>query len=829
MSTDFAPLPSPTHMKSALTLALLCLVSTCGLAQHTLTGTVQDDVGDPVLFASVALYTAADSTLVKVETTDDAGHFQLLNVAPATYYLIVSLVGSPSLEQHGLIVANSQDLGTLTLAPTGVDLNDVTVTATRALVEVKPDRTVFNVQGTINAAGNDALSLLAMAPGVTLDNNDNISVLSRSGVIIYINGRRLPLQGSDLSNYLRTLTAEQIEGIDIISSPGARYEAEGNAGIIDIRLKKAEDEGTNGTLTASASQGRYAIFALNAGANYRNRSFNLYGNLGYAYNDSYTRSLFASQQNGLLLLDNQYSQPRLRTPSARLGLDYYAGKRHTIGLLYSGQRQEVARDVQNTTRIFDQPQHGTTEPEKPADSVLIGGVDGQGTHDQHAFNVNYNFAIAAGHNLNVDLDYGLFRNDDRLDQPNRYVRPDGALLSLANASFNTPIDIDILTGRVDYDFPLAGGAASAGVKYTQVNTDNTFLAFDGLFGTEQRLQADQSNLFSYDETVYAAYLSYAGNFSERLSYSAGLRLESTRADSRLTELANGSITRPIDSTYTSLFPNAGLTFQLTENQVLSLRYGRRINRPNYNILNPFRVQLNELSYEAGNPTLGPEIVNNLQLTYQLKRRYNFQLAYSRVQDAFARLLTPDPLDPRAGFSTYDNLAERTIYSFSASAPVALTDWWNAYLSVQSSYVSNEANFSEEFGLRGVVNVEQFNYGALLQQTFTLPGDFTAELTARYISAGVSEGIFEYDDLGYVNVGLQRKFFAGRLNAKLSGNDIFRNFVINGQSDFGGLVTNGTVFRDSRRVALSLSYGFGNDKVKSRRRDTGLDEAAGRVN
>ena len=819
-------------MKPAFCIVLLCLLSTCVRAQYLLSGRVQDEAGQPVAYANVALYAFADSSLVKVETTGDDGAFSIQNLGNGTYNLAVTYVGFPPLRHEGLTVTGDLDLGVLQLtAPGGIDLDNVTVTATRALVEVKPDRTVFNVQGTINAAGNDALSLLAMAPGVTLDNNDNISVLSRSGVIIYINGRRLPLQGADLSNYLRTLTAEQIDRIDIISSPGARYEAEGNAGIIDIRLKKAEDEGANGTLTASASQGRYAIFAVNAGGNYRNHSFNFYGNLGYAYNDSYTRSLFNSRQNGFLLLDNQYSQPRLRTPSVRLGIDHYAGKRHTIGVLYSGQQQDVTRDVLNTTRIYDQPQQGMTTPEEPADSILLGGVDGQGAHDQHAFNLNYNFAIAAGHNLNVDLDYGLFRNDDLLDQPNRYVRPDGTLLSTADASFNTPIDIDILTGRIDYDFPLAGGAASIGTKYTRVQTDNTFLAYDGLFGDGQVLQLEQSNNFRYEETVYAGYVSYAGNFSERLSYSAGLRVEATRADSRLLALMDltDPPTRPIDSTYASLFPNAGLTYQLTDNQVLSLRYGRRINRPNYNILNPFRVQLNELSYEAGNPTLGPEIVNNLQLTYQLQRRYNFQLAYSQVQAAFARLLTPDPLDPRAGFSTYDNLAERSIYSFSGSAPVELTDWWSAYLSVQASYVDNEANFSGEFGGAGVVNVEQFNYGALLQQTFTLPGEFTAELTARYISAGVSEGIFEYDDLGYVNVGLQRKFFAGRLNAKLSGNDIFRNFVINGQSDFGGLVTNGTVFRDSRRVALSLSYGFGNDKVKSRRRDTGLDEAAGRVN
>ena len=176
------------------------------------------------------------------------------------------------------------------------------------------------------------------------------------------------------------------------------------------------------------------------------------------------------------------------------------------------------------------------------------------------------------------------------------------------------------------------------------------------------------------------------------------------------------------------------------------------------MLNPFRVQLNELSYEAGNPTLGPEIVNNFQLGYTIASRYNFQLAYSRTEDAIARLFSPDRINPAAGFATYDNLNKRSVHSFSASAPLQLTDWWSVYFSGAASYVSNQANFAEEFGSpQASVDVTQFNYSGLLQNTFTLPGDITAELTGRYISAGVSEGIFEYDALGYVNVGLQRSF------------------------------------------------------------------------
>ena len=817
-------------MKTSSFFALAMMFCTSIVAQHTLTGQIQDPDGHAVAYANVVLYRAADSTLVKVETTNDEGRFRLVDVITDLYNLSVIAIGAPDLVRPELSIDGDTDLGVLSMAPGGIDLEGATVTARRALVEVKPDRTVFNVQGTINAAGNDALGILRMAPGVTLDNNDNISILSRAGVIIYVDGRRLPLSGTDLTNYLRNLTSEQIEAIDIISSPGAKYEAEGNAGIIDIRLKKAENEGTNGTVSASGSQGRYAIYALTASGNYRNRSFNLFGNLGYTANESYTDNDFRSTQNGFLLLDDQYSRPLLRTPSVRLGTDFYLGERHTLGVLYSGQFQRSDRTVDNRTVIFTDSSASMHSPPAidRADSILIGGVDGRGDHTQNTFNLNYNFAIAAGHNLNFDVDYGRFRNDDVLGQPNRYVTPAGTLLSEADAYFDTPIDIDIYTARLDYDFPVGKGAGSTGAKFTRVSTDNTFLAYDGLFA-ERELDAEQSNAFTYDENVYAAYLSYAGNAGDKLSYSLGLRMEATRAEGVLTAIPAATVTTPVDSNYLSLFPNAGLTYQLTDNQTLSLRYGRRINRPDYNVLNPFRVQLNELSYEAGNPTLGPEIVNNLQLGYNLARRYNFQLAYSRTESAIARLFSPDRINPQAGFATYDNLAKRSVYSFSASAPVELTPWWSIYLSAAASYVSNEADFTGELGLDAAVDVEQFNYSGLIQNTFQLPWSLTGELTGRYISAGVSEGIFEYDDLGYVNVGLQRKFLSNQLNVKLSGNDLFRTFVIDGTSDFNGLFLRGNIIRDSRRVALSISYIFGNQKVSSRRRDTGLDEAAGRVN
>ncbi|WP_116106587.1 TonB-dependent receptor [Lewinella sp. IMCC34191] len=807
-------------------LALVSLLS-CFLfplfAQYHISGTVHDADGTAVSFANVALYLSLDSSLVKVETTDDGGSFLLLNLPQGEYDLVISYVGTPDLRQAGMQLRNNLELGTLAMARPGVDLTGATVTARRALVEVKPDRTIFNVQGTINAAGNDGLELLRKAPGVSIDQSNNISVLSRSGVLVYVDGRRVPLQGGDLTNYLRNLTAEQIERIDIITSPGARYEAQGNAGIIDIRLKKAEDEGANGSMSASASQGRYARYAVNAGGNYRSSRFNLFGNLSYGYNQNFSQSNFTSRQRSFLLVDDLYSVPILRTPGVRAGVDVYLAERHTLGVLFTGQYEDGRRVVRNSTDIYDEEKLRRMANAN-SDSILRAQVFDDGNHNQNTFNLNYNFAIGSGHNLNVDLDYGRFVHDNDIDQPNRYFTPDGDLLSISDNSFETPIEIDIQTARLDYDFPAGKGAASAGLKYSGVETTNAFVYYQGLQG-DRELIAERSNRFRYDENVLAGYLSYSGSLSESVSFSTGLRVELTDAEGYLTPFADGQMENPsVDYNYVSFFPNAGLSYATPGGNTLNLRYGRRINRPDYSSLNPFRVQLNELSYRRGNPFLQPEKVNNVELGYVLGGRYNFKLAYSLTDDQVAQLFSPDDSIALAGFETYDNLARQTVISFTASAPVQITDWWSTYLNGTAGYISNEA----DYGSDGEVDIKLFNYRFYNQNTFTLPAGFTAEVTGQYIGPGVGGGIFVYDGFGILNLGLQRQFFSNALVAKLTVSDVLYGYAIDGESNFNGLYAQGRVAQDTRRVGLSLSYNFGNQKVKSRRRDTGLDEAAGRV-
>ena len=241
-------------------------------------------------------------------------------------------------------------------------------------------------------------------------------------------------------------------------------------------------------------------------------------------------------------------------------------------------------------------------------------------------------------------------------------------------------------------------------------------------------------------------------------------------------------------------------------------------------LTPFNNKLSELSFEKGNPFLQPEIVNNIELGYTLNYRYNFKLAYSYTTDQITRLIAPSDEDPRASFITWENLANQTIYSLNISAPVQIKPWWNTYFNLNGGYYDNQA----DYGGNAIVDVQVWNYNIYQQSTFDLFKGLKAEISGWFAGPGVWGGVFKYDTQWSLNLGLQKKFFNDQLSAKLSMQDVFYESGWSGTSEFNGLVSTGWGNWDSRRVALSLNWNFGNQKVKRRDRKTGLEDEAGRV-
>ena len=493
-----------------LYLFLLLLGAQFTVAQSSVQGKILDENEAPVEFANVVMYASSDSSMVKVATSDQDGLFVFAGINPGNYFVKSSFVGYQEIVVQDINVENQNiELGTLNFQVETATLQEATVTARRAMVEVKPDRTVFNVQGTINAVGDDAISLLRKAPGVLVDNNDNISVLGRSGVLVYVDGKRLPLGGEDLTNYLQSLTAEQIDHIDIITNPSAKYEAEGNAGIIDIRLKKNKNHGSNGTVSSAFSHGRYPVGNLNLTGNYRNDKINVYGGLSGNAAKRFTELNFDSQQNGLRLQEEASFVNTNYSVNGRFGMDYFLSKDQTLGFQVTNNVTDASSDDYDTIDISN-----LSAPDM-IDSILIAETESTRDFTQNSFNLNYAYSNKETFNLNIDLDYGRFRTDRFRVQPNEFFDPTlQTMLTSRTQKFDTPTDIDIYTGKIDYDKNVFGGNLGLGAKFSKIDSDNSFLVFN-VEDAEDVRDDRLSNLFTYDEMVYAGYINFARQLNQQ--------------------------------------------------------------------------------------------------------------------------------------------------------------------------------------------------------------------------------------------------------------------------------------------------------------------------
>jgi outer membrane receptor protein involved in Fe transport len=650
-----------------------------------------------------------------------------------------------------------------------------------------------------------------------LDNNDNISVLGRSGVKIFINGKNLPLAGDDLTSYLENLSSEQIDRIDIITNPGAKYEAEGNAGIIDIRLKKSKELGANGNLSSSFGQGRYARYNTNLGLNFRSSNVNVYGNFGYNNRRGYMDRFNQSEQNNLFMDEITNTISDRSGYIAKMGLDYYLDEHNTIGILVS--TGDSGREGNTTNRIEISPLSTRTL----IDSILVANNISSSENSEFTYNMNYVY-LNKDRSINFDADYGRYRNDGYAYQPNQYFDAQEAIvLSEYITEYETPNSIDIYTLKFDFEDGLLGGKLGLGAKFSRVITDNTYLFYE-IDGESSNLQDNRSNNFKYAENVYAGYVNYTRGITKKINFNGGVRLEVTDVFGELTAFDPSLQEDPVDQMYPDIFPSMGLSYKIKEGNSLNLNYGRRLNRPNYNVLNPFKEQESELSFRKGNPFLKPEIVNNYEIGYTHAWRYNVKISYSHTKDQISRLIGPDDVDPRAGFLSWDNLASQDVFALNFALPFEFTNWWNAFFNLSGSYINNQA----DYGDGAVVDLQAWSYNVFSQQTFKLPYKLTTEVSGWYSGPGIWGGVFEYDPSFTLNLGLQRKFLKDNLNVKVSVNDLFHESGWSGKSVFNGLVNYGRGYWDSRRIDINISYKFGNSKIKSRQRKTGIETETRRL-
>ena len=778
-----------------------------------ITGLLRDQT-QALAFANVMLYQAKDTSLVKFTYTDDNGKFIFADVEDGEYFVKATYVGLEDFNTEVMTInGTGRDLGILTLLPAAANIAEVTITATKPMLEVRPDMMVVNVAGSVLATGDDALSLLRKSPGVLVDNNENISLMGKSGVVIYIDGRPSPLTAAELANMLKTMSSNDIESIEIITNPSAKYEAQGTAGIINIKRKKMKNSGLNGTATLTGRQGQTT--GMNAGLrfNYRNEKMNVSANNTYFDSRNYNWMDLNREQNGLGFLTQNENKNRNKGINTKVTADYFLSKKSTLGVIAEYNTDDFKMDNQSVTQLGHM---GLSR----IDSLLIN--NGLNTANSNNTNLNANYYYDSGNEttLNVDVNYGHFYRNNYTYTPNRYTTPDGnEVTSMFEVSTKSPTTIDIMSAKADYERKLGPGKLSAGIKSALVKTDNTFNFYNWVDNNEVRNEL-LSNRFKYDEWVHAAYANY--NLQVRkLGINAGLRVENsnTRGDLIASVPAHDKV---VSRHYTNLFPSAGLSYTPSDKHSFQLSYGRRINRPNYQDLNPFEFQLDQLTFEKGNPFLNPEYTDNLQLTHTYKQMINTTLSYSHTDNVITRLV--DTSGVKGSFITWDNIAYRKTWSAGVSIPWQITEKWGSFTNLNGVHTRNNADFGD--GKTINLNVSSFNM--YHQQTYKFGNDWSGEISGWYTSPSIWEGTFVMRQMWSAGAGVSKKFSqAARLTVNID--DIFKTNVWTGESTFGGLYMDVRGGWDSRRVRVAFNYNFGKQMSnKSRNRNTGFEEEQNRI-
>lgn len=807
-------------MQQCFFLVLSVFVSVLTQGQK-ISGLIRDDQGKALPGASLALKKAGDSSIVKLSISTAEGKYEFPVAEQGGYFVSATFVGYGSKNTNLINVEGFKDVTVpdIILSKITGNLREVVVTSNKPIVEVKADKTILNVEGSVNAVGQDALELLRKSPGVMVDKDDNISLSGKNGVQVFIDGRPTPLSGAELSAYLKTLQSSSIEAIEIITNPSAKYEAAGNAGIINIRLKKNKSFGTNGSVNAGYNIGIFPKYLGGFALNNRNKFVNVFGNYNY-YHGRNESKMFLYRT----LLDTLFDQKSTmsftnNSHNFKAGLDYFINKKSTFGLMVNGSLGDnVFGNISRTPISFI--------PAGKINRVLVADNSSESKRRNANFNLNYRYADTSGHELNLDADYGLFKIESDQLQPNYYFNDSGDFL-LDSRIYNmvAPTDIDIYSFKADYEQNFKKGRLGLGGKLSYVNSANNFERFNVL-RSFKTLDTLRSNRFDYKENINALYVNYNKSF-KGFMIQFGVRMENTNAEG----ISNGfqwkndayeAYDSSFNRNYTNFFPSAAITFNKKPTSQFGLRYSRRIDRPAYQDLNPFEFKLDEYTFQKGNTLLTPQYTNSFAITHTYKYKLNTTLNYSHVKDVFTQLI--DTAEISKSFITKKNLATQDITSLNVSYPLQYK-WYSVFSNLNAYY----SHYKADFGTGRTIDLDVFAFNIYQQHTFKLNKKWTAELSGFYNSPSIWQGTFKSREMYGIDGGLLWSIFKGKGTLKASVSDIFKTMRWQGTSNFASQYIRAGGSWESRQFKVNFTYRFGSSEVKAaRQRKTGVEEESRRV-
>lgn len=781
------------------------LVAQAPIKQSTITGKVVDESKEVLPYVLVKLYKVNDSSLVVNAQTDINGIFSFVRQPRGSYYVEIYPMGymkksiSPIAITEG--ATQNHDLGTIILLTQTQELNTIEIRSKKPLIERRDGKTIINVSSSVLAAGSTAMEILTRVPGVSLDNQGNVSLRGKPGASIMIDGKPTHLSSAQLANLLRSTDGNAIQTIEIVSNPSAKYDAAGTGGIINIKLKKNTSNGTNGTFSLGGGMGNY--YKSNAGItlNHRNGSFNIYGNYNYGNNRQFEDLLLTRSSrpaDNLTFFDQKASEISKReNNNYKAGVDYFIDKNNTIGFMVSGYLNKYSGDNGINTIIGSQPGR--------MDSTVLGQNQFMGQYKNQTFNLNYRSVLdTLGKEFNADLDYSTVHNMENATYQNDFLSASGAIYRSPFIFRNaTPSKIGILAGKLDYTLRLhCGMKLETGLKSSFVTTDNDFRSE---LRSQQGWQNNesQSNRFSYRENVNAAYVNVHKEIGSS-SLQLGLRSELTHSEGNSVTLNSETVRNYID-----FFPSVLFQHALSKDKTIDFSYSRRIDRPSYQSLNPFVYYSDLFTMSKGNPMLKPQYASAYEVNYR-RNKLNISLGYIRTKDVITTTLLTDTI--KKSITLYEqNLSSRRTFSIAINRTIDLTDWWS---SINDATVYNSSFTSPEL-LGGPFKNQKTTLELNSINTFKLSPSINMELSGNYTSSQVY-GTYIAKPIYGLDLGFGKSFANERANLKLSVTDLFNQRQISIRSAITNQDYQLSQKQESRVFRLTFSYNFGSKIIKATR-------------
>ncbi len=786
-----------------------------GMVKGTITG-----ASKPIEAATVSLLRAKDSSIVKIGVSNKEGVFEIEKIANSKYLVSVQSVGYTKYYSNAFEITatkNEQTFKEIILKAADKQLSDVIVTSKKPLVEIKLDRTIVNVDASVTNVGATALEVLEKSPGISVDKDGNISLKGKSGVMVLVDGKPSYLSAADLANMLRNMNSSQLDQIEIMTNPPAKYDAAGNAGVINIKTKKTKTFGLNGSITVGYGQGVYPKSNESVNMNYRNGKWNLFGNYNFNYREGYQNlnldRNFVNSSKQIVSIFNQQSilYNQNRNHSGKLGADFFASKNTTYGIVVTGFDNSAFRNGESNTRIMN------------GSAVLQNITLASTPSNEHFKNLSTNFNFrhqfdSTGKELTIDLDYAGYNGQDYGRLTNKYFDGNNnPVLPSDTLNNNLPTIISIYSAKADYVLPLKKGAKfETGFKLSYVETDNN-AQYDSILNNQSKPDYNRSNHFIYKENINAAYVNYSKQLNKKWAVQLGLRLENTHAKGNQL----GNALRPaasFDTNYTQLFPTAYISYTLNDKNQFSLNYGRRINRPDYEDLNPFVHFLDKYTFEQGNPALKPQFSDNIELSHLfmnglISTTLNYTKTNNIIQDVIEQnTATNETFIKKANIATLDQ------FGIAVASQIPLAKWWN--LNLYANAYNNR--------FRGLVNNV---YVDLSSPTFMFNGSssfklgkgWNAEISGFYQTKNLS-GVLYINPLGMISSGITKSVLKNKGTIRLNIRDMFNLQKPNGYAKYDDIDIKFHQFSDNRVVNLGFTYRFSKGKMgNTQRKRNSIDE------